>query len=87
MEKTTTGGKQVRNLRIEKKNGKNLIVGQIKTQDDTWSNSEWGMDGIWCMGSGGLDLKIQDIPEKSEIMSPRFAILNRNKKTELEDIY
>jgi hypothetical protein len=87
MEKTTTGGKPVRHLRMEKKNGRSVILGQIKLDEDNWSNAEWGMDGIWYKGSGALDLKIEDIPEKKEFISPRFAALNANKKKFVEEIY
>jgi len=89
MELTTKGGKPVRHLKLQKKNGKNIIVGELKANNSKWSSkyAEWKLDGTWVGGSGALDLKSDDIPEGFPVrMSPRITVRNPNQKNSVEEL-
>lgn len=85
MEKTTLGGRPVRHLKIEKRNGFSIIVGELKTDEGRWSNKDayWKLDGTWAGGTGKLDLKLEDIPERYETKySHRITLVNKKKPEE-----
>jgi hypothetical protein len=89
MELTTKGGKPVRHLKLQNRNGSNIIVGELQTDNGRWSNkyAEWKLDGTWAGGSGALDLWHENIPDGFPVrMSPRFTVLNRNKKDVIEEL-
>jgi hypothetical protein len=89
MELKTKGGKPVRNLKLQNKNGANLVVGELQADNGKWSSrfAEWKLDGSWTGGTGALDLCPENIPDGFPVrMSPRFSVRNPNLKNSVEEL-
>jgi hypothetical protein len=84
MEKTTLGGTPVRHLKLDKRNGFSIIIGEIKTPEGRWTSigAYWKMDGTWAGGAGKMDLKLEDIPERYETKYSHRIVTPIRKKSE-----